>query len=391
MNPLLGFAIVASIFAIGDIVSIKSKSLISVLFVGSVFYLVGFWTIFPHDLNTIAQLQGVGAMLIGVLITHMGTLMNIRQLIDQWKTVLVAIAALVGIGILVFGGGSLLFGREVAISAAPPIAGGVVAGLIMTEATAAKGLTELSVLATLLVVVQGFIGYPLASFCLTREARRVLRGELPQTEAMVQQTAAAENGILKFRLPAMPRQYQTQFVLMAKVAIVAYAAVSLANAIPGVPIHPYVMTLLFGIVAAEIGLLEKDILSKANAFGFAILSLMAIIMTNLNQATPEMLAGLLAPMFGCLILGAIGIGIASSLVGRFLGLTPEMASAIGLSALFGFPGTFILSHEAANAVATNEEEKKKILDHILPKMLVAGFVTVTIASVVMAGFFANWL
>ncbi|MFY9370653.1 MAG: hypothetical protein WAQ41_02920 [bacterium] len=390
MDPLLAFAIVSSIFALGDIISIKSKSLISVLFVGSVFYLVGFWTIFPDDLNTIAQLQGLGAMMIGVLITHMGTLMNIRQLMDQWRTVVVALAALVGIGILVYGGGTLLFGREIAIVAAPPIAGGVVAGLIMTEAAAARGLTELSVLATLLVVVQGFVGYPLASFCLTREARRVVAGELTQVEAAVQPKAEMDNGVLKFRLPPMPEKYQTSFVLIAKTAIVAYAAVSLANAIPGVPIHPYVMTLIFGIIAAEIGLLETDTLTKANAFGLAILALMAIIMTNLNQATPEMLAGLLAPLVGTLILGAIGIFIASSLVGRMVGLTPEMASAIGLSALFGFPGTFILSHEAAKAIATNEEERQQILDHILPKMLVAGFITVTIASVVMAGLFANW-
>lgn len=390
MDPLLAFAIVSSIFALGDIISIKSKSLISVLFVGSVFYLVGFWTIFPDDLNTIAQLQGLGAMMIGVLITHMGTLMNIRQLMDQWRTVVVALAALVGIGILVYGGGTLLFGREIAIVAAPPISGGVVAGLIMTEAAAARGLTELSVLATLLVVVQGFVGYPLASFCLTREARRVVAGELTQVEAAVQPKAEMDNGVLKFRLPPMPEKYQTSFVLIAKTAIVAYAAVSLANAIPGVPIHPYVMTLIFGIIAAEIGLLETDTLTKANAFGLAILALMAIIMTNLNQATPEMLAGLLAPLVGTLILGAIGIFIASSLVGRMVGLTPEMASAIGLSALFGFPGTFILSHEAAKAIATNEEERQQILDHILPKMLVAGFITVTIASVVMAGLFANW-
>lgn len=390
MDPLLAFAIVSSIFALGDIISIKSKSLISVLFVGSVFYLVGFWTIFPDDLNTIAQLQGLGAMMIGVLITHMGTLMNIRQLMDQWRTVVVALAALVGIGILVYGGGTLLFGREIAITAAPPISGGVVAGIIMSEAAAAKGLTELSVLATLLVVVQGFVGYPLASFCLTREARRVVAGELTQVEAAVQPKAEMDNGVLKFRLPPMPEKYQTSFVLIAKTAIVAYAAVSLANAIPGVPIHPYVMTLIFGIIAAEIGLLETDTLTKANAFGLAILALMAIIMTNLNQATPEMLAGLLAPLVGTLILGAIGIFIASSLVGRMVGLTPEMASAIGLSALFGFPGTFILSHEAAKAIATNEEERQQILDHILPKMLVAGFITVTIASVVMAGLFANW-
>ncbi|HHW54990.1 MAG: hypothetical protein QM219_06875, partial [Bacillota bacterium] len=243
---------------------------------------------------------------------------------------------------------------------------------------------------TLLVVVQGFVGYPLASFCLTREARRVVAGELTQVEAAVQPKAEMDNGVLKFRLPPMPEKYQTSFVLIAKTAIVAYAAVSLANAIPGVPIHPYVMTLIFGIIAAEIGLLETDTLTKANAFGLAILALMAIIMTNLNQATPEMLAGLLAPLVGTLILGAIGIFIASSLVGRMVGLTPEMASAIGLSALFGFPGTFILSHEAAKAIATNEEERQQILDHILPKMLVAGFITVTIASVVMAGLFANW-
>ena len=96
MEPLLGFVIVSSIFAIGDIVSIKSKSLLSVLFVASVFYLIGFWTIFPADINTIAQVQGVGAMMIPVLITHMGTLLNTRQLIDQWKTVIITIVALVG-------------------------------------------------------------------------------------------------------------------------------------------------------------------------------------------------------------------------------------------------------------------------------------------------------
>ncbi|NLJ33449.1 MAG: hypothetical protein GX349_02510 [Firmicutes bacterium] len=389
MEPLLGFVIVSSIFAIGDIVSIKSKSLLSVLFVASVFYLIGFWTIFPADINTIAQVQGVGAMMIPVLITHMGTLLNTRQLIDQWKTVIITIVALVGVGVLVYGVGGFIFGREVAIAASPPIAGGVVAGLIMSEAATAINRPELAVLATLLVVVQGFIGYPLASFCLTREARKILSGEIVTDNAVSQSAAAEEKA--RFKLPQLAEDLQTPFVLIAKVAVVAYLAVLLANAIPGTPIHPYVMTLIIGVIAGEIGLLETDILTKGNAFGFGILALMAIIMTNLNQATPEMLAGLLAPMFGCLILGAIGIAIGSSIVGKFLGLSIEMSTAIGVSALFGFPGTFILSHEAAKAATTSPEGRQKVLDHILPKMLVAGFMTVTIASVVMAGIFANWL
>jgi hypothetical protein len=38
-----------------------------------------------------------------------------------------------------------------------------------------------------------------------------------------------------------------------------------------------------------------------------------------------------------------------------------------------------------------EEERKFILDSILPKMLVAGFTTVTVGSVIMAGFMVNMM
>ena len=58
---------------------------------------------------------------------------------------------------------------------------------------------------------------------------------------------------------------------------------------------------------------------------------------------------------------------------------------------FGFPGTFVVSNEVASAVARNEEEKELILSQILPKMLVAGFVTVSIGSVVLAGIMAPML
>ncbi len=406
MDPLMAFVVIALIFAVGDIVSIKTRALVSVLFVASVLYLFGFWTIFPEEINEIAQLQGLGDMLIGVLITHMGTLMNIKQLINQWKTVVVSIGALAGIFVLVYFGGGLLFGSEVAITAAPPLSGGVVAGLIMSETATAAGLSDLAVLAVLLVVVQGFIGYPIASFCLNREAHNLLSGKIsglnPQEQKSnistdssegEKQSSKEENNdkFIKFQLPSMPKQYQTPFILLAKVGVIALIAVSLAEAIPGDIVHPFVMTLIFGIIAGEINLLEEDILTKANSFGLAILALMTVIMSNLADASPEMIANLFVPLIGTLILGSAGIAVGSSLVGKLLGLTPEMSTAIGVSALFGFPGTYIIAQEAASAVAKDEQEKESILDHILPKMLVAGFVTVTIASVLFAGVLSNWL
>ncbi len=72
-------------------------------------------------------------------------------------------------------------------------------------------------------------------------------------------------------------------------------------------------------------------------------------------------------------------------------MSTPMAIAIGMTALFGFPGTFVLSNEVANANGKTEEERKLILNEILPRMLVAGFATVTIGSVIMAGIMVKML
>ena len=65
--------------------------------------------------------------------------------------------------------------------------------------------------------------------------------------------------------------------------------------------------------------------------------------------------------------------------------------AISVSCLFGFPGTYIISQEVADALSDTDEKKEYILKRILPKMLVAGFTTVTIASVILAGLIINLL
>jgi hypothetical protein len=66
-----------------------------------------------------------------------------------------------------------------------------------------------------------------------------------------------------------------------------------------------------------------------------------------------------------------------------------MSIAIGLTALFGFPGTMILSQEAAKGAGGSEEEVAAIEGQILPKMIVAGFATVTITSVIVTSVIAG--
>lgn len=175
MDSLIALTVICVIFAVGDVVSVKTKAIFSMLFVLSVILLIGFWTILPHTIFQDAALIKIGIVLVALLITHMGTLISIKELVQQWKTVIIALGAVAGITMFLLLIGSPILGREFAISAAPPIAGGVVAVLLVNEAATAAGLTTIVVFTTLLLVFQGFFGYPVASFCLSKEARRVSR------------------------------------------------------------------------------------------------------------------------------------------------------------------------------------------------------------------------
>ena len=261
----------------------------------------------------------------------------------------------------------------------------------MGDAAKAKGLESIAVFTTLLVVVQGFFGYPVASLLLNREANRLLvdfrNGKREDNTNLIDDKSIKEEK-KKTLIPELPKDLQTNFMLLAKLGLVALLGFKLSDLTNGL-IHRYVMCLLVGVAGREIGFLEENIMTKANSFGIGLLGLMAVIMGNLVNATPQMLLSIAFPLVASLVLAIIGILISSSIVGKLLGYSFEMSTAIGVSALFGFPGTFILSNEVAKANGKTEEEREYVLNQILPKMLVAGFITVTIASVVLAGFMSG--
>ncbi|SDK93039.1 hypothetical protein [Natronincola ferrireducens] len=398
MEGLLALTVVCIIFAVGDYISIKTKAICSMMFVSSLILLIGFWIGLPTTIFNDSALLSIGVILIGFLITHMGTLMNLEQLKKQWKTVLIATVAVISIGGFIFLVGTPILGREYAIAAAPPISGGVVAAIIMGEAAEAQGLEMLVVFTALLVVVQGFFGYPVASIMLSKEAKKLCglfrEKKLPsQVESKVaEETAAADVGVkFKYKIfPPLPQKYETTFIYLAKLGIVAFLSFQIAGLLNDV-VHRFVVCLIMGIIGREIGFLEENIMVKANAFGMAMVALMSVIFANLVNATPDMVVSLLIPLVVSLTLGLIAIILSTTLFSKVIGYSKEMAIAIGVSALFGFPGTFIISNEVANAVGETKEEKQAILDEILPKMLVAGFITVTIASVVLAGFMVKMM
>jgi hypothetical protein len=60
------------------------------------------------------------------------------------------------------------------VVATPPLTGGVVASIIMSEAAKAKGLETLAVLAVGMYVMQGFAGYPLTAITVNLSHLKLL-------------------------------------------------------------------------------------------------------------------------------------------------------------------------------------------------------------------------
>ena len=393
-TPLFSFAVFVIVFAFGDLVAEKTKGLVSSIIIGAAVYLVGFWTkIIPASSLTDTTLPAMmSAFGIAILLVHVGTIINLEDLLKEWKTVLIALIGLVGLAAISFTLSTMLFGREYALSAASPIAGGVIAGVITNESAVAAGKPELGGFAMLVVAFQMFIGMPIASFLLKKEANKLVKSG---TLDLSGDSADKKKKINLRFIPPMPKSLSTSSWIIGRVAIVAAIAAILANftAIPGSNptnyiLNPNIAYLLFGILFCEFGFLEKNALNKANAYGFVGIALMSIVPGSFASISFKAFLGMIYPLIGTLILGSIGNAVFAVIAGKLLGYSPAMSITIGLTALIGYPGTQVITNEVTNGLDASDEEKAAVSEILLPKMLVGGFTTVTIASVVFAGIIA---
>jgi hypothetical protein len=401
MSQMLALVILLLILFIGDLIAVRTKAWVPSIFVCAVLFLAGYWTFFPQDIVALAGVPPVVAtMMMYLLITNMGTLLSIRELKNQWKTIVIALSGILGIIAILFGIGTFIFGYKTMIVAIPPLVGGVVSALIMSEGAKEAGLASLSVFAIVIYVMQGFAGYPLTSIVLKKEGKRLLKqyrnGQLvfkAQNQAAQETAAAAETVKPGLRLiEKVPEKYNTDFFKFLRLAVVSYLAYLTSTLLaPVVNVSPFVLCLLFGVIATSLGFLEKQVLQKANGFGFAIMALMLFIFDGLKQATPGMMLEIIYPLAGTIILGVIGMYIFSFIAGKILKVSKEMAFAVSLTALYGFPADYIITNEVIKSLTEDEKEREMLTSNMLPPMLVGGFITVTIVSVVLAGIFVGLL
>lgn len=345
-NFMLAFLICCVSYIIGEMVSNLTKAWVPSVFVSAVVMLLGYWTVFPHDLVTNAGLIPFGSTICCYLqVAHMGT--------------------------------------------------------IMQQAAEAKGLKDAAVFAIAMYCIQGFAGYPLTAVCLQLGGRKMLKEFRANKGAAYQNTGVQldeVNGTLKAAahkklLPPLPAKYNSNVMIFAKLALTGWIATMLAKIpVPFVgSISGLVWVLILSVILTHIGFLDEDSMNKCNSYGIVMFAIMMFIYDGLKDCTMEMLGNIVVPMILLIVIGVAGMAALVFVISKVLHTGFGLSFATALTALYGFPMNAIITESTCNALAETEEEKKYLMGQMFAPMIVGGFVTVTITSVMIAGVFANML
>ncbi|QAA23173.1 hypothetical protein [Sporolactobacillus terrae] len=390
MSFLLCFLAVMVFMLIGEWVSTASKAYIPSVFVSAVLFIIGFWTFIPKDVVVQASYSSQFVQIcIALLLVHLGTLMNLKQLIAQWKAVAIALLGVCGTILITLTVGSMIFDWHTVIAAVPPLTGGLVAALLMTDGLKAAGITALVALPVSMFITHSLIGYPVTSAMLKKESQRLLkkfRGGSVKLDPNRQRMMQGASDAPAKRIFGLPDDYQTSAFILVRVAVVAVISLYVAQLMHGV-INSFVICLIFGVIAHQFGFLEDNALNRAGVFSWLIYGLLAYVFSQLNLTTPAMLGQIIIQIVVLILLGILGMYLASLILAKPFGMSRPMAFACSLTALFGFPADYILTTEVCKNNAKTADEEEYLLENILPKMLVGGFATVSIASVIIASIF----
>lgn len=376
---------------VSDALAVVTKAKLPSLFVVSLIFMVGYWTILPKDFLDVAQVNTYATFALHVIMIHVGTLFDPKTVVREWKTVVITLSAVLGIFILVFGVGQFLYGRNDAVAMTPPFAGGMFATITISQG----GSTEVATMAMLAMVMQGFVGFPLVNMAIKKEGAVILqkyqRGELQPVGA----ETAAETTQKKRLIDYIPARLKTPSWYLFELLIFAYLAVHL-SALLNETFHTTLFSstitcLIIGVLANIAGVIDREPVDKAKANGFLIWTMTLYLMGMLANSSLEMVVSKFLPLIAGLILATAGIYVCSVLVGKRLGYSKWFSFAVGLNCFLGFPTNYILVNESVCGMTEDEDERNVLITNLLPQMVIASIVAVSIVSVLLAGFMAPLL
>ncbi|MCD8148769.1 MAG: hypothetical protein LUE92_04215 [Clostridiales bacterium] len=384
--------IVVIVFALGDIVGHFTKGKLSAMMIVMLLFLVGFLTgVFPSDIIDQAGLTQLANLAIAMVLFNMGTTINIRQLIREWRTVCMAALCMVASCVLMLVAIPLI-GADTVLIGMPVINGAAMATSLMTAAATEKGLTTAAALCAVIYSVQKLVGAPIASAMGLKYARKLVADFRTDPEAKMAAFQTKQTGITSDKVPFYEkhRDLYTANINIAIVCIGAWLARCLGDV---TPVNYAIWALLLGSFSGIGGYVPPKPLQRSNSYGLLMIAIFGSIIPSLAAVSLSDLGTMAIQTIILFALAVLGIFIVSYLlpIGKWLVGDKDLAMGIGVEQFLGFPSNVVICREVAEAVGETPDEKTYIEDTLNVPYVVGGITVVTILSVLLAGFVISLL
>ncbi|WP_113928495.1 hypothetical protein [Bacillus sp. P14.5] len=390
-EPVVATMLILALIAVGEVISIKTRARVPMLLVVSLGYLVLMWVgVIPKDLVENSTFSMVGAVLIAPLIVHMGTLIPMKIIRQQYKSVVIALLGIVIAAGTILVTVSPIFGYNTAAAGTGPLTGGIIAFVITSEKLQALGLTTLITIPIIVLSLQSLIGLPLTTYFLRRYAVKVKE----QMGSNLYVAAASEAAVRQESLDQaeveeeepvkkswIPDRYATSSILLFQLFLGGSLAVVAGN-LTGV--HFSIWALVIGLAGTLSGFYRDNMMERANSFGVGMVGVIFVIIPSMNQVTFSLFLQNLPAVAMILVIGSVGIILGGFVGAKLVKWDADKGIPVALTAMYGFPGDYLVCEEVSRSVGETKEEQEYIFNEILSPMLVGGFTTVTIASIFIA-------
>lgn len=323
------------------------RSLVPMPLFFGVFFAGGFalgWL--PRDLLLASNMVAVGTIAFNVLVIHSGTMVDLALVRMKRKEALTAVgSALVMTAVLMLVLPPLI-GRDLALLAPGAVVGGGASCAIGSRWV--SGIRpDISFFPWMIFMFQGLFSVPVVTWALKKEGARLV-------DELSAQPAAPPGGRPGPVAPAfgpvarIPQVYKTPAYYLGLIMAAAVLNYALQGTVlAGMNINLNITALLLGILAGNLGLIDRAPLFKCDSYGLLILSLMGLMANNLANTPLDTLLSLTAPVLialaaGTAVLTACGVGFA-----RLLGMSPYEGIILAMNSVMGFPVNQMLVSQAA--------------------------------------------
>ena len=382
------FMIVLIVFALGDVVGKLTKGKLSGMMVVMLLFLVGFLTkLFPADIIDQGGLTALSKLAIAMVLFNMGTTLNVKQLVEEWKTVLMAALCMLAsciVMLLV----TPIIGFDTVLVGMPVINGAAMATSLMASAAAEKGLATAAALCAVIYSVQKFVGAPIASAMGIRYGKKLLKA-YRENPAQFKKQETGNGASAKASFADKHKEWYSANVMMALVAAGSWVAHILGDL---TPINYSIWALLLGVACAASGLVPTKPLQKSNSYGLMMVAVFGSIIPSLAKVSLSDLGTMAFQTIVLFIAALIGVALVGWVLPTWkLVGDRDLAIGIGVEQFLGFPSNVVICREVGDAVGETPEEKSFIEDTLNVPYVVGGITVITVLSTMLAGFVMNML